>query len=189
MKKFWIIVTMLFLFFISGCSRKTTEWDGKSEVFAELFMQIDVRDMYVYVGTVDHVFVGTVEEIERNIISEKSRKHEDGYSIYQIHVDENLKGELIEEIVCYKLGGFRKDGTMLLAAAETPDGQMIIDSGLPETGKQYIFLAYAQKDGSLVLSEIFDNREYNEDLRKEYMDYVDNEIPFERERFKSSYAK
>ena len=78
---------------------------------------------------------------------------------------------------------------MLLIAAETPDGNMIMDNGLPEVGKQYIFLAYSQQDGSLTLSEILDNREYSEDLLAEYMDYVDNEIPYERERFVSAYSK
>lgn len=71
------------------------------------------------------------------------------------------------------------DLTMLLIAAETPSGELVMDSGLPEAGKQYVFLAYAQPDGSLTLSEIFDNREYNEELLAEYQDYVENEIPFE----------
>lgn len=87
------------------------------------------------------------------------------------------------------MGGLKNDGTMLLVAAETPNGNLIMDNGLSEVGKQYIFLAYTQQDGSLTLSEIFDNREYSEDLLVEYMDYVDNEIPYERERFVSTYGK
>ena len=109
------------------------------------------------------------------------------FSKYSIHVDKNLKGELAEDIVCAKMGGLKSDGTMLLAAAETPAGELILDSGLPEIGKQYVFLAYAQPDGSLTLSEIFDNREYDARLLEEYADYVENEIPYDRERFVSAY--
>ena len=172
---------------LSSCTKATVEWNGKTEVLADLLMVSDITDMYEYVGIVDYVFVGTVEEIKHNVIPDKIRKHEDSYSEYRITVDENLKGNLVSEISCRKMGGFRKDGTMLLISAEVPGGQMIMDSGLPEEGKQYIFLAYAQPDGSLTLSEIFDNREYDEDLLKEYLDYVNNEIPHERERFPSVY--
>lgn len=76
-----------------------------------------------------------------------------------------------------------------LVEAETPVGETIMGTGLPEVEKQYIFPAYAQSDGSLTLSEVFDNREYNEDLAAEYSDYSDNEIPFERKRFTSKYSK
>ena len=174
---------------ISGCSSKTVEWNGKTQELANVLMMEDVTDLYRYVGIVDYVFAGTVEEIEKNVIPVKSRKHEDSYSVYKIHVDRNLKGNLAEEIICSKLGGFKKDGTMLLISAEMPTGITIMDNGLPEQGKQYIILAYGQKDGSLTLSEIFDNREYDEALLKEYMDYVDNEIPYDRQRFPSKYEE
>ena len=111
------------------------------------------------------------------------------YSTYKIHVDENIKGELVDDIVCSKLGGFKKDGTMLLIAAEAPDGRMIMDNGLPEIGKQYVFMAYGQHDGRLTLSEIFDNREYDQILLDEYKDYVKNEIPQDRKRYPSDYQK
>ena len=61
------------------------------------------------------------------------------------------------------------------------------DTGLPEPGGQYIFMAYAQSDGSLVLSEFFDNRPYDQSLLEEYTDYCSNEIPFDRERFTSVF--
>ncbi|MCR5294509.1 MAG: hypothetical protein K6E30_04970 [Lachnospiraceae bacterium] len=95
----------------------------------------------------------------------------------------------MEEIVCSKLGGLKKDGTMLLIAAEAPDGSMILDNGLPELGKQYVFMTYGQPDGRLTLSEIFDNREFTQDLLNEYRDYVENEIPQDRDRYPSDYQK
>ena len=63
------------------------------------------------------------------------------------------------------------------------------DTGLPESGNQYIFLAYAQPDGSLTLSEFFDNRQYSDELLQEYLNYCNNEITFDRTRFTSNLDK
>lgn len=181
------ILCLSLIFGLTACAKADT-WNGETECLGELTMVLDFTNLYEYVGIVDHVFVGTVEEAEY-YIPEKRTEYEQSFSQYQIHVDENLKGELIDTITCSKMGGLKKDGTMLLIAAETPNGNLIMDNGLPEVGKQYIFLAYSQQDGSLTLSEILDNREYSEDLLAEYMDYVDNEIPYERERFVTIYSK
>lgn len=188
MKKLIVLIVCLYLtLFVISCGKDVT-WNGKTECLGELTMVLDFTNLYEYVGIVDHVFVGTVEEAEYSI-PEKRTQHEQSFSTYQIHVDKNLKGELTETISCSKMGGLINDGTMLLVAAETPNGKLLMDTGLPEVGRQYVFLAYVQPDGSLSLSEILDNREYNEDLLVEYLDYVDNEIPFERERFVSEYIK
>ena len=48
-------------------------------------------------------------------------------------------------------------------------------------------MAYAQPDGSLVLSEFFDNREVSDKIIKVYEDCYENAKPFTRERFKSRY--
>lgn len=188
MKK--LLICFLFLALISlllassFCEEVT--WNGETECLGQLTMVLDFTNPYEYVGIVDYVFVGTVEDADA-VIPDKRTEYEQSFSKYQIHVDRNLKGELEENIVCAKMGGLKNDGTMLLVAAETPSGKLIMDSGLPEVGKQYIFLAYGQPDGSLTLSEIFDNREYSEDLFAEYLDYVENENPFDRERFVSEY--
>lgn len=181
------ILCLSLIFGFTACGKAET-WNGETECLGELTMVLDFANLYEYVGIVDHVFVGIVEEAEY-FIPEKRTEYEQSFSQYQIHVDENLKGELVDTIICSKMGGLKKDGTMLLVAAETPDGNLIMDNGLPEVGEQYIFLAYSQQDGSLTLSEIFDNREYSEDLLAEYLDYVENEIPYERERFVTIYSK
>ena len=178
-------VCLLLVLVLTACTKNVTS-NGNIENLAIVNMAFDCTNPYEYAGIVDYIFVGTVEGIE-SIIIDDNYEHTD--SIYKIHVDNNLKGELAENITCSKLGGLKKDGTMLLIVAETPNGDQIADSGLPELGKQYVFSAYAQPDGSLSLSEIFDNREYNEGLLKEYMEYIDNEIPFERDRFVSKYSK
>lgn len=184
-----VILCTALIFAFCCCGKKTVGWNGKTECMAELFMITDFTNPYEYVGMVDYVFVGTVADTERLVLPERRKEHQDHYSTYKIHVDENIKGELAEDIVCSKLGGLKKDGTMLLIAAETPDGRMIMDNGLPEIGKQYVFMAYGQPDGRLTLSEIFDNREYDQNLLDEYTEYVKNEIPQDRERFPSDYQK
>ena len=162
-------------------------WNGETECLGQLTMVLDFTNPYEYVGIVDYVFVGTVDEIEDIVLPDKRTEFEQSFSTYHIRVDKNLKGELVEDIVCSKMGGLKSDGTMLLVAAETPDGKLVLDNGLPELGRQYVFMAYGQPDGSLTLSEIFDNREYNEELLEEYQEYVENEIPFDRERFVSDF--
>ena len=188
MKKilFCIITVALVSALLIVASGDEVTWNGETECLGQLTMVLDFTNLYAYVGMVDYVFVGTVEGRDA-VIPDRRTEYEQSFSKYSIHVDRNLKGELAEDIVCSKMGGLKKDGTMLLVAAETPSGELIPDSGLPEIGKQYVFLAYAQPDGSLTLSEIFDNREYDARLLEEYMDYVENEIPYDRERFVSEY--
>ena len=181
-----LTAAVLFLF-LSACGRAEVAWNGETEYFAHMTMVLDVSDPYVYAGMVDYIFAGTVTEIEKIVLPEKGRRHEDSFSVYRIRVEENLKGALTEEVVCSKLGGMKKDGTMMLVVAEVPGGVEIPDTGLPEVGKRYVFMAYGQKDGSLQLSEIFDSREVSEELLAEYAEYVEHEIPYERQRFPSKY--
>ncbi len=188
MKKWVIRCICIFLLFTAGCTR-TVQWNGEKAELAELYMVVDVTDGYAYTGMVDYVFVGTVTEVISDVLPTKAKKHEDSYSTYRIHVDENLKGNLTEEVVCSKMGGLKRDGVMYLVSAETPNGKMIMDLGLPELNRQYVFMAYSQPDGSLVLSEILDDRGYTEDVKKEYEDYIEHEIRFDRERFPSDYDK
>ena len=167
---------------LAGCSPKTAVWNGKTEYYARVSMVINETDMYEYVGLVDYVFVVTVVNVVSNVIPNAPDISVDDLSTYGIRVDKNLKGRLAERIECSKHGGLTRDGTMLLYCSDNR-----CDTGLPEPGGQYIFMAYAQSDGSLVLSEFFDNRPYDQSLLEEYTDYCSNEIPFDRERFTSVF--
>lgn len=189
MKKFRVdllILLALFcvLFSLAGCGSKTVTWNGDTEYYAHISMVVDETNLYEYVGIADHVFVGTVEEIVKNIVPDEPNSSDADLSVYKIRVDKNLKGELSENIECSKHGGFKKDGTMMLIFSDRSK-----DTGLPESGNQYIFLAYAQPDGRLTLSEFFDDRQYNDELLQEYLDYCSNEIPFDRPRFTSNFDK
>ena len=186
-KSLRIIICLAIILGCSSCA-KTVSWNGEKEVMALISMAEDVSDMHKAAGIVDYVFVGTVTRAD-NILPNRLKDHFDSYGSYRIHVDKNIKGELIEEVEARKMGGFKKDGTMCIIVVEMPNGIRVEDSGLPEVGKQYVFMAYGQSDGSLVLSELFDNREYDEELGAEYQEYVANEIPFERERYASKYEK
>ena len=163
---------------LSGCSSSKVITPGnEKDYFAHVTMQIDETDPYAYAGAVDYIFAGTVTRILSNKITAGNTK-----SRYAIRVDENIKGELKEIVEAYKNGGVRKDGLVLLVESDKRQ-----DSGLPEEGKSYVFMAYGQEDGTLLLSEFFDNRECSEALIEEYREYYENEIPFERERYSSKY--
>lgn len=59
---------------------------------------------------------------------------------------------------------------------------------IPQEGKTYIFMAYGQPDGELILEEFSGDIEYtDEGLKEMYMDYIENEIPKEQEGFISKY--
>ncbi len=183
-KKVLLGVLVCIILLLAGCSASTVTWNGNTEYYAHVNMIVDETDLYQYVGIVDYVFIGTVEEIVKNVIPDAPGGSDEDISVYRIRVDENLKGRLVENIECSKHGGFKKDGTMMLMFSDNSK-----DTGLPESGNQYIFLAYAQPDGSLSLSEFFDNRPYDDELLQEYLDYCNNEVLFDRTRFVSSFDK
>ena len=179
-----LLLAILLSFTLSACSKneQVVEWNQEDlEYFKHISLSIDETNMYEYVGAVDYVFVGTVSEVKNNLIAEKG---DSDISTYKIQVEKNIKGELVDEIIAKKHGGISKDGTMLLYFSDKRK-----DSGLPIEGKTYIFMAYGQNNGELLLSEFLDEREYSEDLLEEYQDYYANEIPNNRSRFTSKYDK
>lgn len=112
---------------------------------------LDMNNKFERVGSADYVFVGTVTEdtgvvYENHVPIEQedgSTKYiGDAYSNYKIKVVSNLKNELVtyQEIPIKKQGGIREDGSAI---------DIFEDDVLPEVGETYIFIAYAQEDGSL----------------------------------------
>lgn len=180
MKKLMIC---LIAFILSGCAPLSgiVEPNGEKEYFARVTLAVDENDPYVYVGTMDYVFAGTVTKIKRNFI-DIAKREVDYYSHYEVQVVDNIKGSLAENIEVRKLGGVNRRGTEMLIESDSRQ-----DTGLPEEGRTYLFMAYAQEDGSLLLSEFLEDRPYDENLKKEYEEYVANEVPSERERYHSKY--
>ncbi len=171
------ILIGMFSIFLVGCSRDEIVPNGEV-VYNHVNLSMDETDLYSYVGTMDYVFFGTVEEVVENEVDSNFP-----YMIYQVKVNENLKGNLVDTVEVKKQGGYNNDGTLILN--ETDKSR---DNGLPEVNKQYIFMTYAQPDGSLLLAEINGNVEVTDELiKKDYQDYIKKEIKENRERFISKY--
>lgn len=112
------------------------------------------HNLYESVGVVDYVFAGKVvsndgteyqdvvprEDKEGNIIEIGSP-----YTHYTVQIIENIKGTLqTEKAICLV-----KDGGV---AQNRKSVYLHEEDMLPETGKTYIFRAYTQEDGSLLVS-------------------------------------
>lgn len=159
----------------------------------------DTNNVKEAVGICDYVFIGEVVSCDgtqyKNIITmedENGKPKEVGspYTNYTINVMENIKGELIteESIKITKQGGVSKNR----------DAVYVFENDeLPVANNTYIFLAYAQKDGSLLVSGPNSNvllnttGTYSSTSNTEYTEYkeaVENEInPVERKRYTSIY--
>lgn len=148
-------------------------------------MIYDEINMYETAGQVDYIFIGTIDEVLRNVVDYNTSDSMDTYSYYSITVvNENLKGTLEENIKCYRHGGYLKDGTLLYLRSNRIENT----NDIPQEGKTYIFMAFGQFDGELILAEFTGDIEYmNDSQREAYMDYIENEIPKEQEGFVSKY--
>ena len=116
-------------------------------------------DPYYIIGFADYVFIGsTLSDGISFTLSSGNKRLE-----YDISVSECLKGSLAME------------------------GETMKDDGLPEKGKNYIFVGTAQPDGSIFLESLYAKTEYNDDNYQRFIDYVANETSVDRERFISSF--
>ena len=153
----------------------------------------DPWDINESVGLVDYVFVGQVvsndgTEYRRLIPME----NEDGttrmvgvpYTIYTVQVLSNIKGNLRldEPFSIVKHGGISQNHSEVWVYE---------DDCLPAEDGTYIFLAFAQQDGSLLISGpnsniLMDNATY-QTIYENYVDAYEHEIIFERDRYTSIY--
>lgn len=170
-----VLSALIMTALLTACASAPVEWNGKT-VYTHVLLGIDETNLFEYVGSVDYVFVGKVLEADHTITEENDK------STYGIYVEKNIKGQLVHDIQCSKHGGLLEDGTMLLYESDRMQ-----DTGLPEVGKTYIFMAYAQSDGSLLLSEFYGNTEYTEEQLAQFENYHQNQIVSERKRFVSKY--
>ncbi len=135
-----LVIAAVILLIVFKGNNKDDNADSISYVDG-LFI-IDYDDLREVAGSNDYIFVGRV-------ISEGET--EDGEELplpvteFKIRVEENIKGELItdEDITIYKSGGI-SDETGMLTLYE--------DDCMPEAGNRYVFYAFAQPDGTLLLS-------------------------------------
>lgn len=200
MKKPFILIMLAITFIIGACSNETGGPIDKNQLpimkLAGSF-SINVENINEIVGDADYVFVANVnseiETIYKNpvVIETKYGPKEvsDPYTKYSITIIDNIKGKLKKntELEILKRGGMTQDRKSIV---------LYEHDQLLEVGKLYIIAAYAQPDGSLLISgpnssivlpvtnnnEIASSSEY-----KKYKKAFENEIKTDRERFKSSY--
>lgn len=165
----------------------------------------DTTNIKEAVGIVDYVFVGNVVSNDGTVYEDivamedkNGRTKEVGtpYTNYTVRVLDNIKGELQtnDQIQVVKQGGIAQDRKSIL---------VFENDALPKAGQNYIFLAYAQPDGSLLISGPDSNipitssaSRLNAENAASFTEYAaykeacENEIvPVERERYTSVYEK
>ena len=209
-KKSVLLISVLFVLSIvfTGCgSANSSKSNTTSDVDISSLPIYPMRASFVYdtndmrqaVGICDYVFVGEVISCDGTQYRDKVTMEDDNgnpkevgspYTNYTVNVIENIKGELVTEqsISITKQGG----------VSENQDAVYVFENDeLPVANNTYIFLAYAQEDGSLLISGPNSNVLYNNaetysttstSAYQEYKTAVENEvIPVERERFTSGY--
>ncbi|HHX16361.1 MAG TPA: hypothetical protein GX725_00390 [Mollicutes bacterium] len=185
-KKKMIGVSMILLFVGLVCSQ-FNNLTKNPVIYVNLDLAIDPTNMYEYVGAADHVFIGSITKYVGNYNDESNFIP---YSKYDVKVIENIKGSLVENVQIIKNGGYNASGKLVMMESNG------IEDYFPEVGIMYIFMAYSQPDGSLLLTEVngntkyhFENTNESEKQKLIYYDYVGNQTTFERKRYISKYAR
>jgi hypothetical protein len=154
---FLSILAILMLTAIMGaCSHnKESNAEGKhrAKVYMEGSFSINMDDPRATVGDADYVFLARVDKKGKTVYKNKVQiETENGtkeiatpYTNYKVTVLKNIKGSLQtdQSIPVQKAGGIDKKGESIVTFE---------DDALPEVGKTYVFLAYVQDDGSLLIS-------------------------------------
>ena len=179
----------------------TNDWDSLPVSELQACFVYDTNNIQEAVGISDYVFVGKVLSCDgteyRDVVTvqdENGNPKSVGtpYTTYTVEVIKNMKGELVtsQPIQLTKEGG----------VSENQDKVVVFENDeLPKTDNVYIFLAYAQRDGSLLVSgpnsnrlletaETYDATASLSPEEEAYQEAVENEIiPIERERSVSTY--
>ena len=78
MKKYGFLLIIILL--LSACEKNVVQWNGQIEYYANLLLVDDIeKDNHAYVKQMDYVWVGKVDDIISNVISES-----EDYSYYRI---------------------------------------------------------------------------------------------------------
>ncbi|MCQ2011314.1 hypothetical protein NOM01_15145 [Sporolactobacillus sp. STSJ-5] len=211
MKKYnYAILLLIFILVLTGCSDKYTFKDGRSFPVkrVEGSFIINPDNERALVGYADYVFVGYVNQlldtdfknpVETETKDGGTKTVADPFTNYKVTVIQNLKGDLItnQEIPIVKEGGLTQDKKTV---------QLYENDTLPVEGNYYIFIGYAQPDGSLLISGPNSNKELTkinglpsvktsslinkvkaDDQVLKIKKAVDNQITKDRKRFTSKY--
>ncbi|WP_048602037.1 hypothetical protein [Rubeoparvulum massiliense] len=200
MKKFLMVLMLLTMLILGACSSNNDVSTSELPVLnmAGSF-SIDVHDLTQIVGDADYVFVAKVlDEVEtlyKDTVtietSQGPKEVSDPYTKYKITVVDNIKGNIKKntEFEILKAGGISEDHKSIVLYEEDQ---------LFQTGKYYIMAAYAQPDGSLLVSGPNSSLALNETSKdkivsseeyKEYKKALENEFKSDRKRFKSIHEE
>ena len=151
-----VALAILVLFgYVAGVTKKGAE--------ALINVVVDLRDMQSVVDSVNCIFVGVVKESDTLIFDY------DGKSEFQVQVVKNIKGELPTETTVYKHGGHFINGNEVIVKADDESY-----TPMPEVGKQYLFLAFEQESGEVIIADYYGNVDYtNNEKVSEILQYID----------------
>ena len=153
-----VALAILVLFgYVAGVTKKGAE--------ALISVVVDLRDMQSVVDSVNCIFVGVVKDSNTLIFDY------DGKSEFQVQVVKNIKGELPTETTVYKHGGHFINGNEVIVKADDESY-----TPMPEVGKQYLFLAFKQESGEVIIADYYGNVDYtNNEKVSEILQYIDKE--------------
>lgn len=146
----------------------------------------NVEDLRSLVGNADYVFVGKIESNDGYCYENPVKKEtEDGniilydtYTNYTVEIISNIKGKLKKSISIKKWGGLDYYDDFYHVAE---------NDILPENGNTYIFTAYVQADGRLLVSGAYSNipldKENGQQQIKAFKKAYKYEEKFNRKRY------
>lgn len=148
-----IVLVLGFAFHIGGKSKPVTANDEIPISRVEGSFIIDVYDQRELIGSADYVFVGQVISKDGYDYRDPVTIDKDGemvtltspYTNYTVQVLENIKGNLMTDrsIPIAKDSGLSEDGSCYV---------LYENDEFPIENEIYIFYAFAQSDGSLLLA-------------------------------------
>ncbi len=135
-----LVIAVAILLIVFKGNSKEDSTDNISYVEGSFI--IDYDDLREVAGSNNYIFVGQV-------VNKGETENDEELPLpvteFKIRVEENIKGELItdEDITVYKDGGI-----------SDVSGNLVLFEGdcMPEEGNRYVFYAFAQPDGTLLLS-------------------------------------
>lgn len=109
----------------------------------------DHDDYLYYLREVDYVFTGEIEEIVGTDYKDKDeingKKISTPYTKYRVNVLKSIKGDVSkgEEVLVTKLGGLSEN---------KEEYYLLEEDNIPKERECYIFMAYAQENGELLVA-------------------------------------
>ena len=151
-----VLMVLVLIGYVAGVTKKGTE--------ALVDFATDISDMQSVVDSVNCIFVGVVKESDTLIFDY------DGKSEFKVQVVKNIKGELPTETTVYKYGGHFINGNEVIVKVDDESY-----TPMPEVGEQYLFLAFEQESGEVIIADYYGNIDYtNNEKVSEILQYTNS---------------